>query len=201
MGMAVSCHCGKASIVFSNPKPRFSIECCCFDCIQKLEWCFAQRNVPNPTRAPPTLCYVDNDIVSVTGEQNMNPYILRSNGRSTFIATSCCHSILAVDHPAYRGNTVMVFKEGCSQSLNFTEPKTGRIYVKDWDTVRYPLLPFEGTTLYYDGRDDPADKKLVFGNNFVTPVNDSCRKGETLQTLLGRLGTVTCLNLRENSAL
>ena len=57
---------------------------------------------------------------------------LRADGNSTRLETTCCHSILAVDHPAYQGNVVMVPSGACDLDAPSLSP-LARIYMHDWD--------------------------------------------------------------------
>jgi hypothetical protein len=190
-----SCCCGRTSISFGNATPRKSVECCCCDCRLALDWCHA-RGGPATPAGPIRLYYLDNDVVDVCGEENMKLYQLRrSAAGSTRCVACCCYSTLAVDHPAYCGNCVMIMP-GCNLAA---EPiaATARIQTKWWGVggLRSPLPPFT------QGPSTPSNMPWwpvpIFMRCFRSTVRSP--QGVSLQQLFSRLGEPVVLGVEQPS--
>ena len=66
--------CGKSSINLKTEKVYRTLICACEDCHQALEWAHKEGEVkPNDL---PKLFYVDSDIESFSGLENINIFIL-----------------------------------------------------------------------------------------------------------------------------
>ena len=108
----IKCHCGKCSINLTTEKVYRTLICVCEDCRQALEWAHKQGGVkPHDL---PKLVYVDSDIESFSGLENMAAFQLRMGAKSTRIYCKECFSILAVDHPGYNNERLMFFENHCS---------------------------------------------------------------------------------------
>ncbi|MSQ44284.1 MAG: hypothetical protein EXR45_08805 [Chloroflexi bacterium] len=62
----------------------------------------------------PTLAYVVDDVVHVTGEARLCLTRLRHDSRHDFVLATCCHSVLAAVGAYYRGNVVAIFPDSCT---------------------------------------------------------------------------------------
>jgi len=145
----ISCFCGGVVFRMSNGRPRHVIECCCVDCFQHLER--ASVNGGPPVPIIPTLSYWENDLVVEKGEDLLQVVLLRENGESLRLVSTCCHSTLLVDNPAYNGVMFMLFEEACriqwddmQISPYETRPAESRIFVKDFETSSGKLPEFNG---------------------------------------------------------
>jgi hypothetical protein len=195
--MSLTCRCGKASIQFTNSRPRKCIECCCCDCTLALEWC-RQNGGPLPSTPPITLLYFDNDIEHVRGEEHLHVVKLRDSGASLRIVSTCCHTHLAVDHWAYLRNRIMVLP-GCKVEYEGgTVTPEIRIQTKWWDAVaRGPLPNFHrGPSCSYSS--DTPWWAVTCGllPHFASPMAFS-RQGESLQQLITRLGRPVVVGIPE----
>ena len=93
----ITCHCSRCCINLKIEKVYRTLICACEDCRQALEWAQKQGGVkPN---ALPKLVYVDSNIESFSGLENMRAFQLRKGSKSTRLYCKECFSILAVDHP------------------------------------------------------------------------------------------------------
>lgn len=192
---SVECMCGKVRLVFANPEPRTHLECCCVDCRQAAEWAASRGGPPAP--AVTSVVYLDNDIVDVRGSQHLSVYRLRGGGATARAVARCCHSILAVDHPAYRGNVVSVPVHACTLAAGASVPQ-GRIFVKDrdGDADAAPLPPYSGQGPCLRGDEPWSALGLLslsqpFGREPSAPL-----RGITLQELFRRLPPPIVLGLR-----
>ena len=66
------------------------------------------------------LTYLENDMDIERGMDKLVWYKLREGGRSTRAVAKCCHSTLAVDHPAYKVCSIY-------NKLNLKTPNSGGI--------------------------------------------------------------------------
>jgi hypothetical protein len=143
----VSCICGKASITFSSSQLRSRLLCCCVDCRQAAAHA-ASIGGPIVPRGPQDLIYFPNAVTDVKGSELLMLQKLRPDGRSTRVVAQCCHSILAVDHPNYQGNVVMVPLSTCKvQHPMPMLPPQRLIYTGDWPESYGPVPAFESPPL------------------------------------------------------
>ena len=184
----ISCLCGEVVFRMSNGRPSAVIECCCVDCYQHLEW----ASVNGGPQAPiiPTLSYWDNDLVVEKGEDLLQVVLLREDGRSHRLVSTCCHSTLMVDHPSYNGVMFMLFEESCriqwddmQKSPSETRPAESRIYTNDFDISRGKLPEFNGDPEQIHQTCSPYVDKW---NSQTSPTLEN-PKGETCQTLFERV--------------
>lgn len=133
----VTCICGKTSLKFAA-EPGVVAECGCCDCRQKVRWAAAQAGRDwKPTLL--TLNYVVDDVVGVTGAENLRMVQLRNDG-AEFITAVCCYSVLAVPAGYYNGQFVAVFAQGCKLECKAPTP-----------TIRYSASDFPGPLPPYEG--------------------------------------------------
>eukprot|EP01001_Neometanema_parovale_P011041 NODE_7282_length_778_cov_6.047328_g7041_i0.p1 GENE.NODE_7282_length_778_cov_6.047328_g7041_i0~~NODE_7282_length_778_cov_6.047328_g7041_i0.p1 ORF type:complete len:212 (-),score=25.71 NODE_7282_length_778_cov_6.047328_g7041_i0:106-741(-) len=195
-GGSIRCRCGKSVLFLANRKIRCQGECACADCRQKQEWAIAHATDEITMPIITTGWYVESDIMSVEGLENMKSYRLREDGQSTFCVATCCSSVMGVSAPFYANNTFLMFPAQVKPDLDTPPPSMGRFNMKECEDPSI-LPPFEGLVLYNDDRDDPAVmSELVKGwaTTMCGPVAD--RKGDSLDDVIARIGTTTVLNLK-----
>ncbi|MDC3170375.1 hypothetical protein OA871_04960 [Paracoccaceae bacterium] len=100
------------------------MNCACEDYREALEWAQKQGGV-KPSDLP-KLVYVDTNIESFSGLENMRAFRLRKGSKSARVYCKECFSILAVDHPDYNNERFMFFENHCSLTLD-TSLKTNAI--------------------------------------------------------------------------
>lgn len=219
------CGCGKVTLRWRDPTPHLMLECCCCDCRQAHEFEAAQGGPPMLSPVS-ELLYFKNENITLDAAQNQDvtKYVrsvqLREGARSTRLVTTCCHSILAVDHPAYMGNLFMV-PIGSQGKLEYSEVEHDdgtcfptpamRIYLADWDTVCDGPAPepmLDPNPALWHGM-APGDIRGVFAscracgrreapNGEHIPMDGAMYEaGATLQEIFQALGPPTILGLVE----
>lgn len=145
----ISCYCKRVVFKMSNGRPRRVIECCCVDCFQHLEWASARGGPTSPII--PTLSYWENDLIIERGEDLLEVVLLREKGKSLRLVSTCCHSTLMIDNPAYNGVIFMLFEEACNIQWDdpnispyITRPAESRIFVNDFEIYRGKIPEFKG---------------------------------------------------------
>lgn len=112
----ITCRCANSSINLKTEKVYRTLIRACEDCRQALEWAYKVGG-EKPSDLP-KLVYVDYDIESFSGLENMRAFQLRKGSKSTRLYCKECFSILAVDHPNYNNEQFMFFKNHCSTTLH-----------------------------------------------------------------------------------
>eukprot|EP00450_Noctiluca_scintillans_P037215 CAMPEP_0194538834 /NCGR_PEP_ID=MMETSP0253-20130528/78536_1 /TAXON_ID=2966 /ORGANISM="Noctiluca scintillans" /LENGTH=215 /DNA_ID=CAMNT_0039385017 /DNA_START=28 /DNA_END=675 /DNA_ORIENTATION=+ len=191
----VSCVCGSAFLRFARSTPRLHLECACCDCRQANEWSawLASRPPPPPLSQ---LYYFDNDVLEAT-EELLELQMLRVGARSTRCVAKCCHSVVAVDHPAYKQNVVMVPGDSCRVEAASLPGAIGRVYETDWDEHHDGQLePFIADRDAVAAMPAGSDCQRPWRTVFSLPL-EGVRQGMSLQALHAKLGPVKVLNLQE----
>jgi hypothetical protein len=144
------------------------------------------------------LYYFDNDLVRVDGQESMEVQQLRDGARSSRVVARCCHAVLAVDHPFYQGNVVMVPASACALSAAELPQPLARIFEDDWDADADGPLPAETPPpldpASLPAEADPASPPWLM--HLARPV-EGLRQGRPLQELLSDLGPPRVLGLTE----
>ena len=207
---SVRCRCGAVSLTFPTREPVNAFECCCVDCYDKLIWSCDKASVQPPQafvehgkHKPLDLRYWPNRLV-VKGEEHLSFNRLREGATSTNMVTTCCHTLLCVDHPFYQKNVVMMFPEfvPLTGAGELIEPPL-RVHIADWPADEYAKLPnkpgtFRQTNGQRGGSPEAADMMARVGAVFSKP--PPAGPGATFQELLaGAGGIVTNLGLPEGS--
>ena len=86
----LQCQCGKVIFHIGDTTPRMKLECGCCDCRQALSWCEIQGGPKLPSHRPVIGMYFGNDILVVSGKENLQWYKLRENGSSIRWVARCC---------------------------------------------------------------------------------------------------------------
>merc|ERR1712137_240232 len=186
------CKCGKVLVTFRG-NIRNRLECCCCDCRQKAEWA-ASQGCPLATddlRKPFKLSYFGNSLASVKGEEQLKSYMLREGSASKFVVAQCCHTIVFVDHPEYKGNAAMVIEAACNLTSQEMSPQL-RINEQDWDPAKDPdageLPPYTGEPFSWW-----MFRKL---NRIMRAYSVPPRREEGDRTIQSMIGTPTVLGLK-----
>lgn len=158
----VRCLCGKVGYTVINPRMRTRFSCCCVDCRQAHDAC-AVRGGRAIADGPRDLAYFDNDVEKCFGGEHVRLERLRKDdggcgtpALSLRAVATCCSSVVAVDHDAYKFNCFMVPTEGCVVTAPLPLAPQKRIFVGDWDAKKdgpppakidapenpYPTTPF-----------------------------------------------------------
>lgn len=188
----VSCRCGSVKLTLLERRPRLVIECACCDCCQKVDWSRASGGAFQAEPRVPTLVYFGNAIMGSEGAERLQLNMLRDNGTSQFVSSTCCSSILAVEHPFYEGNLIMVLADACNVRTESTLVPVARNQVKDWERYRSreAFPPWTGPAnamLYRDERDDP-EALPRFRARYDKSPPEQVPGAEPLRALLSRVG-------------
>ena len=201
-GATAACVCGRVQLKFHHAC-CFRLECGCVDCRQAAEFA-AHRG--GPTCAPISpLAYFTNDVTLAAEDPSLVKLErLRSKDcRSTRLVTKCCHSTLAVDHPAYARKLVMVPAQSCVLSGDGVGVQPlARIYMKDYDetadgpppTPTPPTLP----VIRGDEPDFPT-RAMVYRQAFMAAQVVVPRVGTSLQQICADIGEPAVLGLEEGT--
>lgn len=212
---SINCRCGDVSVAFTCQQPIHEIECCCVDCYDKNVWAYKAGGAALPSGVtgihgqgkPLDLRYWPNKL-AVTGKEKLAFNKVRDDAASINMVTTCCSSLLCVEHPFYLGNAVLTFPEFCPYigAGELPEIKT-RVFTKDWPAGKYADLPPkpgfyigpEGILYDPPGRETEA-ACAPFMAGFSQSHVAADTPGETFQALLAAAGgTVESLNLPEGA--
>ena len=187
---SAACLCGKVSIGFVHRMPLVHLECACQDCRQAREY---EATLSGPPSSSPLsqLFYFSNDVIlSDTLASNPSGFLestqLRDGGRSTRLVARCCRSTLAVDHPAYGGNIVMVPGDSCNLDADSGLGPLARIYMGDWDLSQDGEAP--PCTYPSFGPGAPEEAKEIYRKEFRNAAVKLPRVGESAQALFEACG-------------
>eukprot|EP00472_Partenskyella_glossopodia_P011817 CAMPEP_0197537604 /NCGR_PEP_ID=MMETSP1318-20131121/57390_1 /TAXON_ID=552666 /ORGANISM="Partenskyella glossopodia, Strain RCC365" /LENGTH=325 /DNA_ID=CAMNT_0043095807 /DNA_START=83 /DNA_END=1060 /DNA_ORIENTATION=+ len=172
---------------------------------------------PRSTKPPPQkvqrLFYFENAIIRAKGD--LQPILLRQDGKSTFLVAKCCHSILGVSHPAYDGKVFMVLDAAARVSCGSGEvpEPLARIYLKDYDVLERGALPEADCPSFQSDESDVEAARRLYRPFFAKPVSVPVREQEhledafgadevslfTMEELISRLPPVQVLGLKEGA--
>jgi hypothetical protein len=116
--MELSCNCGSTAFRFPEPRPRCRIRCCCNDCWQKNLWAEWRGDAARRgrQRGALELAYLGVPFVAVDGAADRVRFNrLRDGAASTNCVSTCCGTLMMVDHPCYEARSVLVFPEEQAQ--------------------------------------------------------------------------------------
>eukprot|EP00038_Savillea_parva_P018608 m.24514 g.24514 ORF g.24514 m.24514 type:complete len:225 (-) comp4165_c0_seq2:2105-2779(-) len=205
-GAVVQCVCGRASLRFPTA-PFFALECGCRDCRQAREYP-ASLGGPKSPSGIGRLVYFPNDMTpspSPTAAPGDASYaslfkvtMLRADGWSRRIVSTCCESTLAVDNPFYRSEMVLVPIDSCRVTVSTPLPQPlARIHMESWDPADGdPPAPDPPTLITMRSDDvDHAEKAEVYRSHFRKAKTPLPRQGMSIQDLIDAVGPVEVLNL------
>lgn len=132
-----SCKCGKVHVSFQKEKARTRVHCHCCDCKQKHEWAAANGGIAlhegHINFEKPFWGEHFDARMEVTGKENLIFNKLHEKSHSTNCIAKCCSTLLFADHPAYHGNSVLIFPEMIQLQNSVHEEKPLLItWIKDW---------------------------------------------------------------------
>lgn len=132
-----SCDCGRVNVLFVDHQSRTRVNCCCCDCYQKNAWA-ASNGGPklldaHVNKEKPLWGEHWNARMTVTGKENLAFCRLHTKAVSVNCVAKCCSTLLFVDHPAYQGNSVLIFPEMVKLKNSKHEEKALlNTWIKDW---------------------------------------------------------------------
>lgn len=192
---SIICRCSQVQVRLPTRAPMYSLECCCVDCYQKNEWSAKQG-----ATKPLLLSYFANKLTIIKGRDCLAFNKLREGAASTNMVTTCCSTVLCVDHPFYQGKQILMFPEFVPLSDSDADASefkpVARVHVKDWPAEEYIKLP-PLPSLWKDPRtgervgDGPnggkeAQDAINAGKANLPP---ACTPGETFQALQAAAGS------------
>ena len=189
----ISCKCGSCSITVANGEPLQHFLCGCEDCRQALQWCHQRGGIkPDPI---PDLYYLSADIIDYSGKEYMEAFKLRESGKSTRLFCKNCYSLIAVDHPFYRGNVLLFFPKHCVTKMDLSLPPTAYIMMNDYSEDIGPLptkdIPLFTTFKFRQERDRFS---AIRGFNFIKETENQA-EGITFISFLKNNVPISVLNL------
>ena len=190
----ITCRCGKSSINLKTEKVYRTLICACEDCRQALEWAHKQGGVkPNDL---PKLVYVDSDIASFSGLQNMGSFQLRKGAKSTRIYCKECFSIFAVDHPSYNNERFMFFENHCSTTLDTSLEPNAVIYLDHLPECTKEKVPDDLPRFRDIDKPDQWEEFAAFLGNTASPSSVKKGIGIRLHHILEKIGHIEVLKLK-----
>lgn len=202
------CACKAVGLRFLKRAPVLHLECGCCDCKQAHEYMASLGGPQTPSPPMQQLYYFANDVAPLSAEElervritKLRASLGRASAPSIRLETTCCNSILAVNHAAYQGNVVMVPSGACELDAPDLAP-LARIYMNDWDTAvdgPPPPLP-EGCIEPVQG--GPKPWYDIMSTPLDTLLDGAPRSGQPIQALFDQLApTLTVHGLPEGTRL
>ena len=190
----ITCHCGRCCINLEIEKVYRTLICACEDCRQALQWAYEEGGVkPNDL---PKLVYVDSDIESFSGLENMRAFQLRKGSKSTRIYCKECFSILAVDHPNYNNERFMFFENHCSTTLDTSLKPNAVTYLDHLPEGSKEIIPTDIPQFRDPDKPDQWEEFADFLEKTAYPSSATEGKGIRLFNILDKIGHIEVLNLK-----
>ena len=202
--------CGKVSIEFRNLSSRARLECACFSCRQRQEWSTA-NGCPGVQKyaAPADLTWLDNAVTSVEGEELLCTRVLRAGSDTRWLASTCCHSVLVVSNPLYKGNIVAVTRATSTLVCDDTTPPRARIQTKEWSARKVGAGYDDETKMpHYSGSGPTLDGRSVVGLlwnlksvGFLDAMSVKPHREEgdrTIEAIMAATGAAVAVGVAEN---
>lgn len=161
----VTCRCGDLNLRFHGVfKPLYSLECCCVDCYQKNSWSL-KRHCKDATLpkhgdgSPLHLSYFPNRFSLISRpakcERPVKFNKIREHAKSTNMISTCCKTLMCVDHPSYNKKQVLTFPEFVKITVNDDNKEwdpVARVWVADWPEDSLKALRSKSSLpeLFYD---------------------------------------------------
>jgi hypothetical protein len=150
----------------------------------------------------PHLYYIPADITSVKGEDFMEVYKLRCEGRSTRLYCGSCYSLMGVEHPNYEGNVFLIFPRHCKTDCDLSVKLTAIICMIDYP-ADYDAPPEDEVPLFYSRKFKQEQKRWsqipLVAANFKQRTKP--RKGISFTELIEAVGPPKILNLEKGERL
>jgi len=189
----ITCHCGKCSITLGIAKVYRTLICACEDCRQGLEWTYKEGGVKPKDLLK--LVYVDSDIKSFSGLENMGAFQLRKGSKSTRIYCKECFSILAVDHPNYNNERFMFFENHCSTTLDTSLKPNAITYLDHLPEGSKEIIPDDLPQFRDLDKPDQWEEFEALLEKTVSPSSVRGGNGIRLHNMLEKIGSIEVLNL------
>ena len=189
----ITCRCAKSSINLNTEKVYRTLICACEDCRQALEWAF-KAGGEKPSDLP-KLVYVDSDIESFSGLENMRAFQLRKGSKSTRIYCKKCFSILAVDHPNYNNEQFMFFENHCSTTLDTSLKPNAITYLDHLPEGSKEIIPSDLPQFRDLDKPDQWEEFAALLEKTASPSSVREGKGIQLYNILEQIGHIQVLNL------
>ena len=195
----ITCRCGKSSINLKTEKIYRTLICACEDCRQALEWAHKQGGVkPNDL---PKLVYVDSNIESFSGLENVGAFQLRKGAKSTRVYCKKCFSIIAVDHPGYNNERFMFFENHCYTTLDTSMEPNAIIYLDHLPEGTKEKIPDDLPRFRDIDKPDQWDEFATLLEKTASPSSVREGKGLRLYNLLDKIGHIEVLNLEPGASI
>ena len=160
----LQCQCGKVMFHIGDTTPRMKLECGCCDCRQALSWGEIQGGPKLPSHRPVIGMYFGNDILVVSGKENLQWYKLREGGSSIRWVARCCMTTMVVHHPAYMNKIFCTFTDGvkCGGDIPKDTKTVCRIQMKTYpkEMIKH-LTPFSNGGKEIDVKAAEEDRELL----------------------------------------
>ena len=198
MSADLMCHCGACGFDLTLSTPKLSLLCGCEDCLQALQW-GALKGGAKPMLLP-ELIYVQSDILAVTGQQYMKAFQLREGGKSTRVYCTLCFSLLGVEHPSYRNNVFMFFKQHCRVNFDISQTPAAAIYLNELPDISKLEVPLSVPIFYsFRFQQELMRFREIVTHTFKEPEFKSL--GQSLQNFIKTLGPIEVLHLEKGQKL
>ena len=190
----ITCHCSRCCINLKIEKVYRTLICACEDCRQALEWAQKQGGVkPNDL---PKFVYVDSNIESFSGLENMAAFQLRKGAKSTRIYCKECFSILAVDHHNYNSERFMFFENHCSTTLNTSLKPNAITYLDHMPKGSKEIIPSDLPQFRDLDKPDQWEEFATLLEKTASPSSVREGIGIRLHNILDKTGHIEVLNLK-----
>ena len=189
----ITCHCGRCCINLEIEKVYRTLICACEDCRQALEW--AQKQGGVKPKDLPKLVYVDSNIETFSGVENMGAFQLREGSKSTRIYCKECFSILAVDHPGYNNERFMFFENHCSTTLDTSLKPNAITYLDHLPEGSKEIIPTDLPQFRDLDKPDQWEEFTALLEKTAYPSSAREGKGLRLHNILEKIGYIEVLNL------
>ena len=190
----IKCHCGRCCINLEIEKVYRTLICACEDCRQALEWTQKQGGVkPNDL---PKLVYVDSNIETFSGLENMGAFQLREGSKSTRIYCKECFSILAVDHPNYNNERFMFFENHYFTTLDTSSKPNAITYLDHLPEDSKEIIPSDIPQFSDLDKPDQWEEFAALLEKTAYPYSAKEGKGIRLFNILDKIDHVEVLDLK-----
>lgn len=205
----VSCKCEKVTFEFRNYSTRTRLECACFSCRQRQEYAVVNK-CPGTVEyaAPSDLTWLDNAVTSIEGEEHLRTHILRDGSTTRWLTSTCCHSVLIISNPLYKGNVVAVPRSTSNLHCHDVTPPIARIQTREWSARKVgpgyadesKMPPFSGEGPVLDGRSTVGLLWGLWNSGFLGAMGVTPHREEgdrTIEDIMDASGDVINLKIPE----
>ena len=195
----ITCHCERCSINLGVNNVYRTLICACEDCRQALEW--AHKKGGEKPNDLPKLVYVDSNIESFSGLENMGAFQLRKGSKSTRIYCRECFSILAVDHPNYNNERFMFFENHCLTTLDTFLKPNAIMYLDHLPKGTKEIIPNDLPQFRDLDKPEQWKKFAALLEETASPSSVKEGIGIRLYDILEKIGHIEVLNLEPGTTI